>query len=217
VQVRDCRWIFGSTIKDTLWEVEPRLALTETDRCRETTWEVAVTLAELLPAGTVTEPGMLTAELLLDRFNTVPPANAGADKATVQDVEEPPTITKGLQVSEVRVTVGACRVIVVMRDTPPSEAVSVAWLLLEIVPAVTINVAVDCALGIVIETGTVSDELELARLTLVATATLADNWTVHVLEADEVSEVGLQVSDVTVAGGGVAPPNGVAMSVTICA
>ena len=45
---------------------------------------VAVNPALVAPAGTVTEPGTVTAELLLDRLTASPPVPAAAERLTVQ-------------------------------------------------------------------------------------------------------------------------------------
>lgn len=65
---------------DTLPAVAVRVAV-----CAEVTVAtVAVKLAEVAPAATVTEAGTVTAELLLARVTLIPPVAAVAVRLTVQ-------------------------------------------------------------------------------------------------------------------------------------
>ena len=76
-------------------------------------------------AGTVTEPGTVTALLLLTRLTLMPPAGAGPDKFTVQASASDPVIEVLLQDTEL--TVGETAVPVPLRLT------AVVGALLEIV------------------------------------------------------------------------------------
>ena len=61
---------------------------------------VAVKFVEVLLAGTVTELGWDTAELLLDSATLVPPVGAASVRVTVQVVEDPELTLLGLQLRE---------------------------------------------------------------------------------------------------------------------
>jgi len=50
---------------------------------------VAVKLALVAPAATVTDAGIVNAELLSDRLTAVPPLGAAMDTVTVQDEVDP--------------------------------------------------------------------------------------------------------------------------------
>lgn len=68
--------------------------------------EVAVTekLAEIAPAGTVTEDGVVSNALLSERVTSWPPAGAAADRVTVQEADPPERIEVSEQVSDDTVT-----------------------------------------------------------------------------------------------------------------
>jgi hypothetical protein len=74
---------------------------------------VAVKLALLAPAATVTVAGTVTAELLLDRLTLTPPLGAAALSPTVQVSVPAPVIVPLAQLSEDRVAV-----FVVLADVP---------------------------------------------------------------------------------------------------
>jgi hypothetical protein len=61
---------------------------------------VAVKLAEVAPAGTVTEAGTGSAVLLEDSAMTLPPAGAAAVSVTVHVVDAPDIRLAGAQTSE---------------------------------------------------------------------------------------------------------------------
>jgi hypothetical protein len=58
---------------------------------------VTVNVALMLPAGTVTEGGTVTEELLLDNAIVTPPAGAGLAKDTVPVNDVPPLTLVGLK------------------------------------------------------------------------------------------------------------------------
>ena len=62
------------------------------------------------PAGTVIEPGTVTALLLLDKVTASPPVPAAADRLTVQESLPEPVIELWLQVSPLSVPAAACPV-----------------------------------------------------------------------------------------------------------
>jgi len=61
---------------------------------------VAVKLAELAVAATVTEAGIVRRELMFARVTTAPPAGAAWDRVTVQMLEEFAARVVGVQASE---------------------------------------------------------------------------------------------------------------------
>jgi hypothetical protein len=68
--------------------------------------EVAVTekLAEVAPAGTVTEDGVVSNVLLSERVTSWPPAGAAAERVTVQEADPPERIEVSEQVNDDTVT-----------------------------------------------------------------------------------------------------------------
>ena len=89
----------------------------------------AVAVAVKLPVGepdaTVTEPGAVSALLLLARVTLVPPAGAAWLRVTVQAVVKPGPTVAGVQVNELRVRVGV-NVRTAACEIPPKLAVTVA-------------------------------------------------------------------------------------------
>ena len=67
---------------------------------------VAVKLAEVEPAGTLTEACTGSSTLLLDRPTVAPPVGAPPESVTVQDVACPEPKLVGLQATLVKVGVG---------------------------------------------------------------------------------------------------------------
>lgn len=86
---------------------------------------VAVNVAVVALAATVTEAGVVRAVLLSEIVTTEPPDGAAADNVTVQVVVAPEPRLVGLQVSEERLT-EAFRLRVATLETPPRVAVMVA-------------------------------------------------------------------------------------------
>jgi hypothetical protein len=89
-----------------VWEVPPAVAVKVTD------WEegtaagtVAVKVAVVAAAATVTDAGTVTAALLLAKVTAVPPVGAAVPSVTVQEAVPGPTIEPGVQVSALGVGV----------------------------------------------------------------------------------------------------------------
>ena len=76
---------------------------------------VALKVAVVAPAATVTDAGTVRLELLLDRVTLAPPVGAALVKVTVQVLEELDPRLVGLQVSEETRT-GATRLIVALAE-----------------------------------------------------------------------------------------------------
>jgi len=154
-------------------------------------------------AATVTLVGTVRLALLLVKLTAEPPVGAAPLKVTVQVLVPGPVNEAGLQARALTLKVtGATSEIAEVALAPLAVAVSVAVELVEIVPAVAVNVPVVAEAGMVIEAGAVSRALLLVMETVrppVAAAALA--VTMHALVAPEVKDVGVQISEVTVTSG----------------
>jgi hypothetical protein len=85
----------------------------------------AVKVADLAPAATVTEAGVVSSALLLDKETVAPPVAAGLFKATVHVLVAPEAMLVGLQAKYERAD-GPMRFSVAVLETPLSEAVTEA-------------------------------------------------------------------------------------------
>ena len=104
----------------TVRKVLPVVAVRTADCALVTASTVAVKVALVAVAGTVTEAGTVTALLLLARVTTVPPLGAEPDKLTVQESPNAPVMEVLLQ--EIALTVGATAVPVPLRLTATAGA-----------------------------------------------------------------------------------------------
>ena len=86
---------------------------------------VALNVAELAAAGTVTEAGTVSVALLLDTVTIVPPVGAALLRVTVQVLEALGPRLLGLQASAVTDT-GATRLTLALAELPLYVAVRVA-------------------------------------------------------------------------------------------
>lgn len=127
---------------------------------------VAVNVAEVADAATVTEAGTTRMELLSERVTERPDAGAEPLKATVQVVLAPEASVVGEQVRELNV-IAACgpRVRVAVWEAPLSDAVRTADWLVETVPALAVKVEVEAPAATVTEVGTVRSVVLLATET----------------------------------------------------
>ena len=91
----------------------------------------------MAPTSTVTEAGVVSNALLLDKVTVAPPVAAGLFKVTVQVLAPFDDRLVGVQASEERTT-GASRLTVAFWETPFMVAVSDALRLVAIVPAVAV-------------------------------------------------------------------------------
>ncbi len=125
----------------------------------------AAKLAEVAPAGTLSVAGIVSTELSPDTVTILPPAGAGSFKVTVQVLLEPATIVRGLQVSAAtsnsvtKVKPALCwrlfRVAVMFTFWP-----------VEMVPLVTVKLAVAAPAATDTKPGTKSWELLSDNVTL---------------------------------------------------
>ena len=127
---------------------------------------VAVKLAVVAVAGTVTEAGTVSFALLEDKLTAVPPVGAALDSVTVQEVLALVARLEAVHVREDRLT-GASSEMVTGDELPLREAVIVALSLSVIVPAVAVKLAVVAVAGTVTDVGTVKRALLEDRLTAV--------------------------------------------------
>ena len=108
-------------VLDTL----PRVAVMTAVWLDDTALAVAVKLAVVAPAGTVTEAGTARAELLSERLTVVPPLGAACDKVTVQLIFPGGVNEVGVHVRLVSAATPV-RFSVVLLEPPFSVAVMVA-------------------------------------------------------------------------------------------
>jgi hypothetical protein len=87
---------------------------------------VTVKLAEVDPAGTVTDPGIVIISLLVDRPTITPPEGAGLDSAIVQALGLPPVTVEGEHCTDRSVIDGTVTNNDVVCETPPKLAVITA-------------------------------------------------------------------------------------------
>ena len=116
---------------------------------------VAVKLAEVAPAATVTEAGTISVGLSSERETTAPPVEAALLRVTVQVAEALEVSEAGLQERLVG-TVLVSRPMEKVTEEPESDAVMTAVLLVVIVEAVAEKVAEVAPAATVTEAGTVN-------------------------------------------------------------
>jgi len=153
---------------------------------------VAVKVAVVAPGATETNAGTVSAPLLLESA-TVPPAEL--ERVTVQVVTAALPSAAAVQPSPVTVA-GALSVIEADCEYPFNDAVIVAVWSVEIVPAVTVKLAVVLPDGTETDAGTASAPL-LLESAAVPPAEL-ERATVHAAEAPLSKTAGAHKSEVTV-------------------
>jgi hypothetical protein len=199
----------------------PSIAVMLTVWGADTEAAVAVNVTEPVAAGTVTEAGTDSTVALSDVNATVlPPAGAARLSVTVQVVVAPGGRLTGAHASEDTVGLGVTVIVAVV--LPPSVAVNVTVWDVPTVPDVAVNVVELVMAGTVTDAGTGSAVLlsEASATALPLAGAGCVSVTMHVVEAPDVTLVGLQESadtdglgvTITVA---VAFPPSVAVSVTV--
>jgi len=185
----------------------------------ETVPVVALKVALVAPAPTVTEVGTVRAEALSERATAVPPVGAALEIMTVHVLLALDARLVGLQDTEE--TAGAVRLTVVVA-VPLRVVVMVAVWLVETVPVVALKVALVAPAPTMTEVGTLRAEQLSERATAVPPVGAAlEILTVHVLLALDPILVGLQDTEETVIVGAVrltvvvAVPLRVAVMVTV--
>ena len=119
---------------------------------------VALKVAEVAPAATVTEAGIVSAVLVSVKVADTPPVGAALLSVTVQVLEAFGPRLVGLHASEETTTDGD-RVMVALAELPLYVAVTVALWSLAIVPAVAVKVADREPAATVTDAGTVNAAL----------------------------------------------------------
>jgi hypothetical protein len=158
---------------------------------------VAVNVAVVLPAPTVTEAGTVNAAVLLDRATTPPPV---FDTVTVHIELTPDPRLVGLHDSELTAVALASATDAVC-VLPFNAAVTVAVWSAAIVPAVAVNVAVLDPAATTTDPGTVSAAVLLDSVTV--PPLVFDSVTVHMLVRPVLSEPGVQLKPVNIGSTGV--------------
>src|ERR1017187_9473365 len=187
-------------LKVAVWEALFSVAVMVADWVVVRVPAVAVKVAEMAPAATMTEAGTVSKELLSERAATLPPVGAAWFRVTEQVVAVPELTLVGLQVSAVT-SMGATRVRLVDCVEAFKVAVTVALWVVVRAPAVAAKVAEVTPAATLTEVGTVSRELLSERATALPPVGAA--WfkvAVQVVAAPELTLVGLQVSAVTSMG-----------------
>ncbi|MGC4053270.1 MAG: hypothetical protein QM757_28535 [Paludibaculum sp.] len=182
-------------LTDAVLEEPFAVAVTTTVAEAVTVPAVAVNVAEVAEAATVTEAGTTRMVLLSESVTARPDDGAAPLSWTVQVVLAPEASAVGEQVRELTVIVDSGpSVRVAVWEAPFSVAVRTADWLLETVPAFAVKVAVEAPAATVTEVGAVSSVELLASVTAwPPVGAAADRVTVQVEELPEVRLVGLQV------------------------
>jgi hypothetical protein len=157
---------------------------------------VAVKVAVVDPAATATDPGTVSADVLLDSVTVPPPV---FDSVTVHVLVPPLPSVDGVHDSELTVTAVA-RAIDVICVLPFNVAVSVAVWSEAIVPAVAVKVAVVDAAATATDPGTVSADVLLDSVTVPPPVFVS--VTVHVLAPLLLSVAGVQLKPASVGSAG---------------
>jgi hypothetical protein len=206
----------GVSVKLAACEVPFRLAVRTAVCAAVTEPTVNERDAVVAPAATVTELGDTSTLLLLLRLTTVA-LSADCESVTMQVAAPPEVSEPGRHASEAKVGVVDWIVCVptppglnvnpLLSELPFKLAVNVALCELAMVPAVTLNVAELAPAGTVADAGVPSSPLLLLRPTTAPPAAAAcASPTEQVLFPDELSEVGLQVSEARVLRTRTVPP-----------
>ena len=190
-------WVLGaSTVREEFAELPLKEAVRVAVWLLVTAVVLAVNVVAELDAGTFTEAGTVTAELLLESATVVPPLGEALERVTVHELVEPHATLVGLQATDETVIAGAVIVMLAVAELPFKEAVMVADWLLEMVPAVAVKLPVLLEAATATEAGTAREELLLESATVVPPLGAAlERVTVHELPAPDASVVGLQARE----------------------
>lgn len=155
---------------------------------------VAVKVAVVVVAATLTDAGTVRLPLLEDSATFAPPAGAALDNVTVQELVPLEARAVGLQARE-EILEAPCRVMVAVAVPPVIEAVMVALPPEERVPVLALNEPVVPFGGMVMAPGTVRAALFDDRLTMVSPLEGPGKVTVQRLVPLEPRLVGEQLID----------------------
>ena len=137
-----------------------RMAVSRAVASLETAATVAVKLALVAVAATVTDAGTATLELLLARAMAAPPEGAAADRETVHVADAAPVIVVGVHDKALNCGAGGWTVTVVVTLSLPVAVIVTGWLAVT-EPAVALKEALVDPAGTVTETGTLRAALLL--------------------------------------------------------
>jgi hypothetical protein len=144
---------FRVTVVLTL--AEPSVAVTVTEAVEVTAEAEALKVVLVEPCGTVTDDGIVSAELLSEIATGIPFAGAAELSTTVHVVDPAPVIAEGLQLIEERADAAAEAMIVSVKFTlrPLYEAESVTGVFALTVEAEALKLTLAEPLGIIMEAG----------------------------------------------------------------
>ena len=157
---------------------------------------VALKVAEMAPAATVTDAGTVTTAVLLLRPTAAPPFGAAWVKVTVQVVVLPEPSVPGVHVTEI--TPAPARTERDELSMPFKVAVTFAVWPAAVADAVAENVPLVVPAAMVTCAGTVTDGLSLATATMAPPAGAApDKVMVHVAAAPAGTKGGAQLNEIS--------------------
>lgn len=186
---------FGTRLREALWELLFRVAVTLAASVWVTAPAAALNVVNALPAGTVTDDGTDSAELSVETPTLIPPEGAISFRVTVQAAAAPEFTLVGVQIKAE--TVAWTRLKVVASSVPFKVALTVALWFVAKIPAVAVKFAEVLPGPTVTDVGIVSRPLSSDRVTVVAEGPAALKRTVQLVDAPEVSVLGLQFNEVT--------------------
>ena len=197
---RDVTRVGADSERVAFWELLLKVAVTTAVWSAGMVPAVALNVAVIEPAATVTDPATVNRTLLLESETTAPPLGAAFDSVTVQVLRAAVLRVVGAHAKEVT-RVGADRERVVFCEVPLYVAVTTAVWSEPMVPAVALNVAV------VEPAATVTDPATVSRILLLESETTVPplgavfvSVTVHELVAPVLSVVGTQARELRLIG-----------------
>ncbi len=185
----------GTRLREALWELPFRVAVTLAASVWVTAPAAALNVVNALPAGTVTDDGTDSAELSVETPTLIPPEGAISFRVTVQVAASPEFTLVGVQIKAE--TVAWTKLKVVDSSVPFKVALTVALWFVAKIPAVAVKFAEVVPDPTVTDIGIVSRPLLSDRATVVAEKPASLKRTVQVVDAPEVSVLGLQFNEVT--------------------
>ena len=156
----------GASVKEAVWEPPFKLAMIVTLWVAVTVLAVIVNEADVAPAATDTEAGIVNRALLSDRATVLPLGGAGWFKVTVQVPDALEFIVLELHVRE-DASMGATKLMSMLWEPPFSVPVMVAHWVVVTAPRFALKVAEVLFAGTVRDAGTVKAELLLESATVV--------------------------------------------------
>jgi hypothetical protein len=157
---------------------------------------VAVSVADVDPAGTTTVAGTAIAALLEASETEAPPVGAALEKVMVHALESPPATDAGLHVIDESEDGADVMLITTDAVTPPEVAVTAPEMMVVLAAAVTVNVAEEAPAGTVTLPGRARASVLVPKATTSPPAGAAVvSVTVQMLDAPAAIVDGLQLSE----------------------